>query len=69
MRDFGALKDGKPGQFVVVDLEIARQRFRETDPTPESESVVMASEIVGPVELEYAKGEGSILADCPEEQF
>lgn len=31
LRDFGALADGKAGQLVVVDLELARARFRRTE--------------------------------------
>lgn len=34
LRDFGALEDGKAGNFIVIDLSVARNRFRraaETD--------------------------------------
>lgn len=31
MRDFGALKDGKSSQLVIVDLKLIRARFREED--------------------------------------
>lgn len=49
LRDFGAIADGKAGQFVVIDLAIARDRFKDHDSKPGAEWAFWEDHVDDPV--------------------
>lgn len=49
LRDFGAVSDGKSTQMIIVDLEIARARFRQAGTSSEPEWAIWEEVVDGPV--------------------
>lgn len=58
MRDFGALADAKHSQLVVVDLEIARARFKQGGASSEAECAVWEEVVDEPLTGSYDKRDG-----------